>query len=282
MRKLNLSQIVATNIAYYRYSLDYFLDAMDQLGLHQIELWGGTGHFCIYDSEDNPVPALKKKLKEREFRLVSLMPEQNVYAINIAAPEKYLRQKSVDYLIANIRAAAELDCPMLLVNPGRAYLDRPLSEGYRYAKDSLEILVKEAEKTGIVLLYENLNDRESALATNCHDQFRVVREIDSPYLCCCVDTVPVACAGEDLELYFRVMGSKIRHIHLNDGRPWGHMAWGDGNLDLDAFLDVLREYDYSGYLDLEIDNGSYLLDPTPHYLMDLENVIPHFDEGHLI
>ena len=65
-------------------------------------------------------------------------------------------------------------------------------------------------------MYENLNPRESRLASNRFDQFRVVKEIDSPYLKCCVDTVPVACAGETLEQYFELMGNKpVSYTHLS-------------------------------------------------------------------
>lgn len=282
MGRLLLSQIVGTNIAYYRYTFDYFLDAMERLGIHQIELWGGSGHFSIYDTAGNPVGNLKKKLRARGFTCISMMPEQNVYAINIAVPEENIRRKSVEYIRRFIEAANELECPKFLLNPGRPCLNKPMSEGYKWGRDSIEKLVRYAEKYNVILMYENLNERESCLASNCHDQFRVVKDIDSPYLACCVDTVPVACAGEKLEEYFEVMGEKLVHIHLNDGRPWGHMKWGDGSQDLDEHLNAMRKYDYTGFIDLEIDNGAYLLDPTPHYEADLAAVIPHFDGGTLV
>lgn len=282
MGKILLSQIVGTNIAYYRYSFDYFLDSMDELGIHQIEIWGGSNHFSIYDSAKDQTRYLKKKLKSRGFRCISMMPEQNVYAVNIAIEDEYIREKSIAYIERFIEACSELECSRFLLNPGRPYLDRPMSEGYKWARDSVEKLIRCAEKNNVILMFENLNDRESCLATNAQDQYRIIKDIDSPYLACCVDTVPVACMGEKLEQYFELMGEKLVHIHLNDGKPWGHMKWGDGNQNLDEHLNAMRKYNYTGYIDLEIDNGSYLLDPTPHYRADLEAVIPHFDGGVLI
>lgn len=130
-------------------------------------------------------------------------------------------------------------------------------------------------------MYENLNIKESLLATNRFDQFRMVQEIGSPNLKCCVDTVPVAAAGEKLADYFSLMGEKLAHIHLNDGRPTGHMKWGDGTQDLDEHLDAMRQYGYSGYITMEMAAGMYMTDPEPHYAKNIETLRAHFDGGEL-
>ncbi len=282
MGKLLLSQLVGTNIAYYRFSFDYFLDAMDEVGMHQIELWGGSTHLNPYDGVPDAAKKMKKKLAERNFKCISIMPEQNVYATNIAVPEANIREKSVEYCKWFIEAAGEMEVDRFLLNPGRPCLDQPWSEGYKWARDSIEKLLPLAEKNGVTLMYENLNERESCLATNLADFIKMVFDIDSPYLGVCVDTVPVAYAEEKLEDYFALLGDKVKHIHLNDGRPWGHMKWGDGFQNLDEHLDAMRKYDYTGYINLEIDHGSYLMNPNVHYKADLEYVIPHFDGGELI
>ena len=129
----------------------------------------------------------------------------STYAVNIAAPEANIRDKTVAQYKRFIEAAAELECPQMLLCPGRPYWDKPFSLGYRCGLDSVEKLVRHGEKYGVTLMYENLNPRESRLASNRFDQFRVVKEIDSPYLKCCVDTVPVACAGETLEQYLSLI-----------------------------------------------------------------------------
>ncbi len=282
MSKLLMNQLAATNMVYMRFSFAYFLDSMDRLGVHRLELYACSPHYHFYDSAGDPTPAMKKLLHSRGFQVVSLMPEENTYAINIAAPEDHIRNKTVAQYKRFIEAAADLECPQMLLCPGRPYWDKPFSEGYKWGRDSVEKLTRHAEKHGVTLMYENLNKRESLLATNRFDQFRVVREIDSPYLKCCVDSVPVACAGETLEQYFEVMGDKLAHIHLNDGRPTGHMKWGDGFLDLDEYLNAMRKYDYTGTITMEMANGMYQLDPEPHYREDIEVLRKHFDGGELI
>ena len=96
MSKLLMNQLAATNMVYMHFSFDYFLDSMDRLGIHRLELYGCSTHFHFYDGEETPAPAMKKLLKQRGFQVVSLMPEENTYAINIAAPEANIRNKTVE------------------------------------------------------------------------------------------------------------------------------------------------------------------------------------------
>ena len=282
MSELLMSQLAVTNMVYMHFSFDYFLDSCDRLGIHQLELYGCSHHFHFYDQKENPAPAMHKRLQERGFRVASLMPEENVYAVNIAAPEANIRNKTVEQYKRFIEAAVELECPQMLLCPGRPYWNLPMSEGYKWGKDSVERLTRHAEKYGITLMYENINERESCLATNRFDQFRVVKEIDSPNLKCCVDTVPVAYAGETMEQYFEVLGDKLAHVHLNDGRPYGHMKWGDGTQDLDAHLNAMRKHNYKGLITMEMANGAYQLDPEPHYRANIETLRKHFDGGELV
>lgn len=85
-----------------------------------------------------------------------------------------------------------------------------------------------------------------------------------------------------MEQYFEVLGEKLAHIHLNDGRPYGHMKWGDGFHDLDAHLNAMRKYDYKGIITMEMANGAYQMDPEPHYRANIETLRKHFDGGELV
>ena len=106
MSKLLMNQLAATNMVYSRFSFGYFLDSMDRLGIHRLELYGCSTHFHFYDGDENPAPAMKKLLRQRGFQVVSLMPEENTYAINIAAPEANIRNKTVEQYKRFIEAAA--------------------------------------------------------------------------------------------------------------------------------------------------------------------------------
>ena len=49
MSELLMSQLAATNMVYKKFSFDYFLDSMDRLGVHRLELYGCSHHFHMYD-----------------------------------------------------------------------------------------------------------------------------------------------------------------------------------------------------------------------------------------
>ena len=75
------------------------------------------------------------------------------------------------------------------------------------------------------------------------------------------DTVAMGVAGETPRQWFERLGEKIVHCHFSDGRPYGHLVWGDGVFPLERYLDVLNEFGYEGMLGQEITDGRYLEDP---------------------
>lgn len=66
------SQLVNMNQHYRRFSLDYFLDCQQRLGIRQIELWCGASHFWLDHEGTGDVPALKQKLLDHDVRVVSV------------------------------------------------------------------------------------------------------------------------------------------------------------------------------------------------------------------
>ena len=54
----------------------------------------------------------------------------------------------------------------------------------------------------------------------------------------------------------------IVHIHLNDGKPTGHLTWGDGEQPLEEHLATLARHDYTGDLSLELGADRYYADPS--------------------
>ena len=118
MSKITPSQLAGTNMLYGRYSFQYFLDSMQRIGINNIEIYGVSPHFHFYDSED-PMPLLKRQIKDSGLKVISMMPEENVYPVNIAAREKRLRDNTVELYKRFMDAAAELDCYQMLLCPGR-------------------------------------------------------------------------------------------------------------------------------------------------------------------
>ena len=47
-----------------------------------------------------------------------------------------------------------------------------------------------------------------------------------------------------------------------DGRPYGHLVWGDGLFPLERYLDVLNKHHYEGLLSQEITDFQYFKNPA--------------------
>ena len=276
MSKIVPSQLAGTNMLYAQYSFQYFLDSMQRLGVQNIEVYGCSPHFHFYDCE-NPVPTLRRQIHDSGLKVISMMPEENTYPVNIAAKEKRVRDNTVELYKRFMDAAAELDCHQMLLCPGRPYRDEPFSVGFAYARDSIERLLEHSRQTDVALCYETLRIGESILTSNLEDTCRMIEAINDPYLQVCVDTVPVYAAGEKVESYFARLGSKITHFHLVDGAPDGHLMWGDGTQNVDEHLDALRKYHYSRYITMETAASKYRMDAEKYYAMNIAYLRSHLD-----
>ena len=76
-----------------------------------------------------------------------------------------------------------------------------------------------------------------------------------------LDTCQVGIVHEHVRDYLELLGKDLVHVHLVDGTPGGHLAFGDGNLPLKEFVDTLGEYGYEGCLSMEIADRRYFMDP---------------------
>jgi len=109
---------------------------------------------------------------------------------------------------------------------------------------------------------EPLQRVESNLVNDSRTLAAMLDEIDADRLGAVLDTVTMAVAGEAVDDAFAALGDRIRHVHLIDGRPMGHLAWGDGELPLCDYLQALERHGYDGWMTFELfGDGSYALDP---------------------
>jgi len=269
---LDLQQFCAMNILHSRFSLEYFLDGMKEIGYENIEFWGAAPHYNFMAPQKAQQTQIKKLFRERGLNMVCFTPEQCVYPFNIAAKDKTLRKMSIGYFLRCMEDAAGFGCEKIMVTPGWGNFDEPAEDAWERSVDSVEKLLKKAEQEGVYIVYEILQRSESNLVTDLSSLKRMMDSFDSSYLTCCVDTVPMSCAGETLEDYFGEFGTKVQHIHLNDGTPAGHLAWGDGTQNLAEHLRTLEKRKYKGYLTFETCDGKFAFNPNDAFRQNYETV----------
>ena len=106
---MNWSQIAMGNFTYYYYSFAYFLDAMEKQNIDRIELWLAEPHLCLDDCSYAGMRQFSKMLRERNFKVCCVTPEQYQYPVNIASSDADTRKRSTNYFKKAIDLAAELE-----------------------------------------------------------------------------------------------------------------------------------------------------------------------------
>ncbi|MBQ3267551.1 MAG: TIM barrel protein [Atopobiaceae bacterium] len=264
-------QVAGMNIHYLYYSLEYFLDTQAELGFESIELWGGAPHFYLTPESNEDVAAVRRKLDERGLTIRCFTPENCTYQYQFAAQTPLLFEKSLQYFSRGLEVAAELGSPLMQCNSGWGFWNEDREEAWKRSREMLRKLSERAEELGVTLVMESLRRAESQLVNTLADAKRMFDEVDHPNFKILLDTVPMSIEGETVQDWFDVFGDNIRHMHFVDCNPYGHLVWGDGNRDLEAWCKALADNGYDGFLGQEITDGKYYDDPREADRQNMEH-----------
>lgn len=278
MTKLDASQLVGANFAFQHFPLQYCLATMQEAGLRKIELWGIAPHLDIERVSDAEVSALGRLLGHHELALRSLTPEQVAYPVNIASGDAGLRSASIAHFLRAADIAAALGAEYLFLTPGRGYENAPRDAAWARSVEALSVIVDHARSRGLRCLLEPLQRVESNIVTDLDDLARLWAELPGDSVDLVLDTVAMAAAGDTVEDYIRRFGDRLAHVHLVDGRPAGHLAWGDGELPLGEILQALIRAGYRGTLAFEpLGDAQYAIDPRSVWRRNLTALTPYLD-----
>lgn len=163
MAGIKRGQLVNMNQHYRRFSLDYFLDCQQRLGVEQIELWCGAAHFWLDHEGFGDVNALRAKLSAHNVRVVSVTAPSIAYQYQYASQEPELLERSFRYFSNAIHLAAELGADRVVVNSGWGYCGEDEAAMWGRCRDHLGRLCLAAGREGILLVMESLRQDESNL-----------------------------------------------------------------------------------------------------------------------
>ncbi|GGS85937.1 AP endonuclease [Planobispora rosea] len=261
---LSLQQITGSNFAYQHLPFERFLDDAAALGRERVELWGVAPHFHIPQVSDAEARAVRRRLESRGLAVHCLTPEQVMYPVNIASPVTWLRAASIGMFRRAAELCAELGAELLLLTPGRGFEDEPVEAARRRSADAVGEIAAYAAALGVTCVLEPLQRVESNLVNDSRTLAEMIDEVGAANLGAVLDTVGMAVAGESVDDYFDTLGDRVRHVHLIDGRPAGHLAWGDGELPLADYLAALQRRGYRGSMTFELfGDGAYAFAPRP-------------------
>ena len=267
MSRITMENIAVMSVQYVHYSFDYYLKSMQDCGLKNIDLWGGTPHYCRLDyptaaAAEKKIAEMRRKIEDMGMKVVIYTPETLAYPFSFSDPEKEVRARTIDYFEMAMDDALCFGTSKVFINSGCGLLDLPREESWQRCRESIRKVCDIAEKKGIMLLQEQLQPYESNLLTTLPDMKRMLSEVNSPALKTCVDLVAMEVVEEKFEDYYSELGAgAIQHIHFADGNPSGHYILGDGNLPLKDYIRIMEAHDYTSFVDLEINDSIYWADP---------------------
>ena len=267
MTKITLDDFAVMTVSYQQYSFDYVLNSISEIGLKNIDFWGGIPHYYHFDYSDAQATAflkeLRKKAEDKGLRFVIYTPETLAYPYSIADINPKTVQRTIDYFSLCMDDALTLGTNRLFINTGTGLRDVDPKLSMDICIDTISRICKIAEEKGITMMLEQLQPYESNICTDIHAIRKIVDSVNSKALKICVDIVAMDVAKENLEMYYDYFGEdKIGFIHFSDSH---HEVCGTGDLPLKEYIETLERHNYSSIIDLEINDSIYWEDPhTPH------------------
>lgn len=238
------------------------------IGYSSIDLWTCGHHFYVDSDYGGDIEHIKKLLQRYHLRIVSMTPRQSCpNPFHMAAKGSEMRERTERYFQNVILAAERLGCTNVLITSGWQYYSEPRQDAWDRSVDMTGRLCRFSEKHGVKLAMETLSSQSTTLVNRLEDLRQMEREVGSEAFAVTADIHTIHNAGEDLQDYFDVFGEKLVLCHFMDYRVSvrAHLAWGDGEADMPAWLDIFRKNGYEGYFVLEFNDSRYLHEPGKTY-----------------
>lgn len=263
MNKITMNDFAVMTPSYQQYSFDYVLDSLSEIGIKNIDFWGGTPHYCRLDyskkEAERYLKELRKKAQDEGMRFVIYTPETLAYPFSIADPNRRTVERTIDFFRESMDDALTLGTDRLFINTGTGLRDLPAEKSLDICIESMIRICDDAKTKGITMMLEQLQPYESNICYDISGIKKIMDSVDSPNLKICIDLVAMAVAEETIEMYYDTFGEeKIGFIHFSDSH---HEICGTGDLPLKGYIETLEKHDYSSIVDLEINDSIYWFDP---------------------
>ena len=184
-----------------------------------------------------------------------------------------LRAKAFDRAERKFDLMTRLDTDLLMVCSS---VHPAASPGMSRIADDLHELGERAAQRNMRVAYEALG--WSHVISDYRDSWEAVRQADHPALGLCLDTFHIYSKQTELNSIAKIPGEKIFLVQIADAPRLNMdpLSWsrhhrcfpGQGQLDLDQFMERLRQTGYDGPLSLEIFNDQFRAGNTDRVALD--------------
>ena len=237
------------------------------------DLLAEGGYYHMLSMEDDPL-AYRELLERLGLQCSALSAHSP-----LAKPEI-----AVNYLRQAIRWAAEIGAPVVTTDDGFTHPWMSEEEAFQQIRYTLQVVAPTAERHGIKIGLE----QHQNLSTRWETFERMLHLVDSPMIGVNFDTGNLYLAGENPIIWLERLASRVVHVHAKDialeqaerergkvtGTPVG-CACGDGLIDWQQVVQILRDAGYQGVLSVEC--GTVL--QAERSLIHLQQVLAKAEAG---
>ena len=236
-----------------KWTVDRLAEEVKSLGVE------GVDFHVRYLGSPTEAPELIKLALKKHKRLLSGLSMSNDF--NQADPDKF--QAQVDTVKQWIAVAARVKAPVSRVFGGHLPREERMdphakAAGRQRILDALGQVVREAERSGIVLALEN----HGGLPCTGEEQVDVIEAIHSPFLKATIDVGNYMQGGQEGHVGTKIAARHCAYVHFKDyvkvpdaSLPWGwtvkSCTVGEGDVDLRACVRILKDAGYDGFIALE-------------------------------
>jgi len=180
------------------------------------------------------------------------------YLINMASPDKSMREKSIALMRVELERCETLAIPYLVAHPG-AHVGSGVAAGCKRVAGALNRLNRSLNGFKTITLLETTAGQGTTLGRSFEEIRRIIDQVRAPErVAVCIDTAHMIAAGYDLtsaagagavlEELDDVLGLKqVRVVHVNDSKaPRGslkdrHAHIGQGYIDRAAMARIVTD-----------------------------------------
>ena len=220
----------------------YYIDKVQKLGYDILEFQAQP----LLEMTDDECRSIKKYADERGIKLSYSLGLNMKY--DVASKDNEIRKGGVEYLKNIVRKIAvmegELFSGVTYCGWGvPSYFVDEKEKDLLFARsvDSMQQVMKVAEKEGVTVCCEAVNRFESPLVNTAKEAIEYADAVNSKNIGIHLDTYHMNIEENNIGDAIRLVGKRLRHFHTGENN---RNVPGRGHLDWDDIFKALKDIDY--------------------------------------
>jgi len=241
--------------AYTRFSLADACDRIVAAGYRAVEVLADVPHAYPPTYDAHRAARLNERLAALGARAVAVnantamgywtpVPDTLTFEPSLVSTDEVHREARVGLIGQALALANRLAAPVVTITTGRPPKGDDPAALWDRLLEGLDACLLLADRAGVDLAIE---PEPGQFIETSPDLKRLLETLDHPRLGANLDIGHAACAGEDPAESVRLLGPRLRHLHLEDikGREHYHLIPGLGDVDFHAVRAALHDVGYN-------------------------------------